>query len=151
MTVCRNEWKYVADLEMELELDLPMVPCLRDELNQTMLNIIVNASHAIGNAFSEKKEKGKIKISTRKLENEIEIQISDNGGGIPSEIKDRIFDPFFTTKDIGKGTGQGLAIAHTAIVDKHNGTLNCESEIGVGTKFTIKLPLVKEVEIDERF
>ncbi len=142
VTVSRNEWKYVAELETDLAPDLPMVSCLPGEMNQVFLNIIVNAAHAIGDATEGgSKGKGCIKVSTRLLDDSIEIRIVDSGGGIPETVQHRIFDPFFTTKTIGKGTGQGLAIARSVVIDKHQGTLRFETEAGKGTTFIIGLPL----------
>ena len=110
------------------------------EISQVLLNIIVNGAHAIGD-FTEggNKGMGKIKISTRKIDNGVQIQISDSGGGIPEKIRNRVFDPFFTTKARGKGTGQGLAIAHRVVVDNHQGTLKFETQLGQGTTFFIEL------------
>jgi two-component system, NtrC family, sensor kinase len=141
VTVARNEWKYVADMEMDLAPDLPKVHCLPSEFNQVILNLIVNAAHAIGDVVDKVEgSKGLIKICTRQDGNWVEIKVSDSGAGIPESIRHRIFDPFFTTKEVGKGTGQGLAIARSVIVDKHSGTLAFESEIGRGTTFVIRLP-----------
>jgi PAS domain S-box-containing protein len=142
ITVARNEWKYVAEMATDFDVSLPLVPCHPGELNQVILNLIINAAHAIADVIAENStEKGLIKVSTRLKENWAEIQISDTGPGIPEKIRHRIFDPFFTTKEVGKGTGQGLAISHTVIVEKHGGTLNLETQEGKGTTFTIYLPL----------
>jgi PAS domain S-box-containing protein len=142
VTVARNEWKYVAELVMDLDHSMPPVPCLPGEFNQVVLNIIINAAHALGASMAGKEsgEKGTITVCTHNLGDHAEIRISDTGTGIPESIRPRIFDPFFTTKDVGKGTGQGLAIAHSVIVDKHGGTLRFESEMGRGTTFIISLP-----------
>ncbi len=140
--VSRNEWKYVAEVETDFDPDLPLIPCLPGEFNQVILNIIINAAHAIDDVSEGKNEvKGKIKISTRQCSDVAEIRISDTGAGIPEEIRTRIFDPFFTTKEVGKGTGQGLAIAHSVVVEKHGGTISFESKIGEGTTITIHLPI----------
>ncbi len=139
--VSRNEWKYVAELQTDLDPTLPGVPCFVDEFNQVILNMIVNASHAIRDVVGDSGEKGDILISTKRKINTVEIRISDTGTGIPKDIQHRIFDPFFTTKEVGKGTGQGLAIAHSVITQKHNGTLKIESEPGKGATFIIELPL----------
>jgi PAS domain S-box-containing protein len=142
ITVARNEWKYVAEMATDFDASLPLVPCLPGELNQVILNLIINAAHAIADVIAENStKKGLIKVSTRHKEHWAEIQISDTGPGIPEKIRHRIFDPFFTTKEVGKGTGQGLAISYTVIVEKHGGTLNLETEEGKGTTFTICLPL----------
>lgn len=143
ITVCRNEWKYDAEMETDLDPDLPLVPCLPGEFNQVILNIIVNAAHAIRDVIdAHEEDKGKIRITTRMLDCWAEIKISDTGTGMSEGIRSRIFDPFFTTKAVGKGTGQGLTIAYTTIVDKHGGTIDVESEVGKGSTFTIRLPLV---------
>ncbi|RLB15494.1 MAG: histidine kinase, partial [Deltaproteobacteria bacterium] len=142
VTVARNEWKYVADLEIDFDEKLPPVPCLPGEMNQVILNMIVNASHAIADVVGDGANgKGTITIRTRKEEEWAEIRIEDTGAGIPEEIRERIFDPFFTTKEVGKGTGQGLSIAHNVIVDKHGGMIDVESDAGKGTTFIIRLPL----------
>jgi PAS domain S-box-containing protein len=142
ITVARNEWKYVADLESEYDSSLPAVSCLPGEFNQVILNLIVNAAHAIGDACAKKgsSEKGKIKVQTRNGPEWVEIRIQDTGSGIPEKVRTRVFDPFFTTKEIGKGTGQGLAIAHSVVVDKHGGSIHFETEEGKGTTFIIRLP-----------
>jgi len=141
ITVARNEWKYVADLETDFDPSLPPVPCLPGEFNQVILNMIINAAHAIGDSLEQNStEKGTIRIATRRRSGCIEVKISDTGPGIPDNIRHRIFDPFFTTKEVGKGTGQGLAISHSVIVEKHGGRLDLETEEGRGTTFTILLP-----------
>ncbi|MCB0333654.1 MAG: hypothetical protein KDD55_09160, partial [Bdellovibrionales bacterium] len=138
MTVARNEWKYVADIELDLDRGLPEVFCHRGEINQVLLNLIVNASHAIKESS---RPWGTITIQTQHKENEICISISDTGCGIPSEVRNRIFDPFFTTKDVGTGTGQGLTLAYTTIVERHGGRFDFESTEGIGSRFWFTLPL----------
>jgi PAS domain S-box-containing protein len=142
ITVARNEWKYVAELETHFDETLPAVPCFIGEFNQVVLNIIINASHAIADVVGDGAGgKGKITISTSLADDEwVEIRIQDTGAGIPSRIQNRIFDPFFTTKEIGKGSGQGLAISHTVIVDKHGGKLTFDTGSS-GTTFIIGLPI----------
>ncbi|HIC85794.1 MAG TPA: PAS domain-containing protein [Desulfobacterales bacterium] len=140
--VAKNEWKYVAELITDLDPNLPPVPCLPGEFNQVILNLIINAAHAISDVVKEQEgKKGKITITTRRIEDWVEIRVSDTGTGIPEEIRDRIFDPFFTTKEVGKGTGQGLAIARSMVVNKHKGSIEFETEVGKGTTFIIRLPL----------
>lgn len=137
--VARNEWKYLADLELNLADHIPLIECLPGELNQTILNMIVNASHAIEEKYNGS-QKGKIEICSDCDRYNVTISISDDGAGIPQEAIDKVFDPFFTTKDVGKGTGQGLAIAYSVIVDKHGGNLSVSSS-PEGTCFTITLPI----------
>ena len=140
ITVARNEWKYVAELETDFDRPAPD-PCLPGEFNQVILNLIVNAAHAIAEADQKGgPEKGKITVQTRNCPKWAEIRIQDTGSGIPEKVQTRIFDPFFTTKEIGKGTGQGLAIARSVVVDKHGGTIHFETEEGKGTTFIIRLP-----------
>jgi signal transduction histidine kinase len=142
ITVARNEWKYVADMVTDFDPALPTVPCFPGELNQVILNLLINAAHAIADVVDQcPTGKGVIKVMTRRKEDWAEIQISDTGSGIPAEIRSRIFDPFFTTKAVGKGTGQGLAISHAVIVEKHGGSIDLDTEEGRGTTFTIRLPL----------
>jgi signal transduction histidine kinase len=136
-TISRNVWKYSAVIDLDLEEDLPPVPALSGELNQVFLNIVVNAVHAIEEA---KKESGLITLSSRMQNEHVILKISDNGAGIKKENLERVFDPFFTTKEIGVGTGQGLHISRSVIVEKHGGTLEVESNEGVGTTFIIRLP-----------
>jgi PAS domain S-box-containing protein len=145
ITVATNEWKYVAEVETDFDPELPQVPCLPGDFNQVILNIIVNAAHAIAEAKGDgDAEKGKIRVSTQRTDEWAEIKIRDDGPGIPRDLQKKIFDPFFTTKDVGKGTGQGLSIAHNTVVKRHGGSLSVESEPGEGACFTIRLPL-KEI------
>jgi PAS domain S-box-containing protein len=140
LTVAKGEFKYVADLETTLA-ELPPVVCHVNEINQVVLNIVVNAAHAIGDLTKGTERKGAIKIRTEHQDDRVVISISDTGGGIPEDVRDRIFDPFFTTKEVGRGTGQGLAIARTIVKEKHGGDLTFETELGVGTTFFIRLPI----------
>jgi two-component system, NtrC family, sensor kinase len=150
LEVCRNEYKYVAIVGLELG-ELPLVTCNAGEINQVLLNLIVNAAQAIeeDRARSEgdaaDRPLGRIRISTRVEGAYAVIQIADNGPGIPKELQDRIYEPFFTTKEVGRGTGQGLALARTTI-DHHEGSLECDSAPGAGTTFTIRLPLQSQQE-----
>jgi two-component system NtrC family sensor kinase len=140
LTMARNEYKYVAVLETEFG-DIPSVTCHVGQINQVILNIVVNAAHAITDVVAGTEQRGRIRVRTWREEDEAVITIEDTGAGIPDEIRDRIFDPFFTTKEVGRGTGQGLAIARSVIVDKHGGTIDFESEVGCGTTFLIRLPV----------
>lgn len=147
VTVCKNEWKYVAEIDFDLAADMPLIPCYPGDLSQVFLNIIVNGSHAI----SEKNDGGKnglgrINITTSHDTDYGTISIKDSGTGIPQKIIDKIFEPFFTTKKRGKGTGQGLAISHRVVIGKHNGQLRVNSIPGEGSNFIISLPLVSEIE-----
>ena len=145
ITVASNEWKYVAEIEKDYDLSLPVVPCFPGELNQVFLNLIINAAHAIGDVSENGRDDlGKITIKTRKMDATAEICIKDTGTGIPIDIQDKIFDPFFTTKKIGKGTGQGLAISYRAINEKHGGTLTFETRPNQGTTFIVRLPLSRQ-------
>jgi PAS domain S-box-containing protein len=144
ITVSRNEWKYVAELVTDLDEALPPVPCLPGELNQVILNLIVNSAHAICQKTGGEGAKGTIRVTTRQVGDCAEIRVADDGAGIPAAIRDRIFEPFFTTKEVGKGTGQGLTIAHAVVTQKHGGTLAFETEEGRGTTFIIRLPLDPE-------
>jgi len=139
--VSRNEWKYVAEMQSEFDPELPPVPCVPGEMNQVFLNLIVNAAHAVGDVVRDTGRKGAIAVSTRRNGDWAEIRIRDTGTGIPEEIRPRVFDPFFTTKEVGKGTGQGLSIAHAVVVQKHQGSIDFESSVGAGTTFLIRLPL----------
>ena len=145
LVIASNEYKYIAEVETSFA-QIPLVNCYAGEINQVVLNLIVNAAHAIADAVKGKSAdgaplKGLIKVSTRELDGFVEIAISDTGNGIPVEVRSSIFDPFFTTKEVGQGTGQGLAIARTVVVEKHGGTLHFETETGKGTTFYIRLPI----------
>jgi signal transduction histidine kinase len=144
MMVSRNEWKYVADVTMDLDPELPPIPCVAGEFNQVILNLVVNAAHAIGEVVQGSGQKGLIGIQTRRNGVFAEVRVSDTGCGIPPAIQSKVFDPFFTTKPVGKGTGQGLAIAHAVIVQKHKGTIGLESTPGRGTTFILRVPLAEE-------
>jgi signal transduction histidine kinase len=143
LIVASSEYKLVADVETELG-DIPLVMCHLGEINQVVLNLVVNAAQAIGSVVHGTGQRGTITVRTRQRETGVEIAISDTGCGISAEIRDRVFDPFFTTKDVGHGSGQGLAMARAAIVDKHHGTLDFESEVGTGTTFFLTLPVEQQ-------
>lgn len=141
VTVCRGEWKYVATMTTDLDLSMPLVSCLAGPLQQVVLNLIVNAAHAIADARAGSGTLGQITVSTRHDATWAEIHVQDDGGGIPDSIRAKVFDPFFTTKKVGTGTGQGLSISYATIVRKHQGTLTFDSAEGRGTTFRICLPL----------
>ncbi len=140
ITVARNEWKYVSAVVKEFEEGLPAVVCYPGDINQVVLNLIVNAAHAIKEKVKDQ-EKGQIIVGTRRQGEFVEISVTDTGNGIPEAIRERVFDPFFTTKEVGKGTGQGLALAYTVVVKKHGGKIWFETEVGKGTTFFITLPI----------
>ncbi|MDQ7832809.1 MAG: PAS domain S-box protein [Desulfovibrionaceae bacterium] len=139
--VARNEWKYVADVDTDLDPELPTVHCLPGDFNQVILNVLINAAHAIGDVVRDTPAKGRITITTRREGDMVRLSISDTGTGIPEGHREKIFDPFFTTKEVGRGTGQGLAIVHDIVVEKHDGTIDVESEVGRGTTVHIRIPL----------
>jgi two-component system, NtrC family, sensor kinase len=148
LVVAHNEYKLIAEVDTDFG-DLPSVPCFLGEINQVILNLLVNAAHAISDVVKDSGHLGKLNVRTRLDGNEVEISISDTGTGIPESARDKIFDPFFTTKEVGKGTGQGLAIARSVIVNKHGGTLRFETECGKGTTFFIRLPINAPIDIDD--
>ena len=144
----RNKWKYVAEIETDFDSCLPLVPCRQGEIKQVILNLIINAAQAIEEVVEEgKKDRGKIKISTSCDGTWVEIRVSDTGKGIPMDARSKIFDPFFTTKDVGRGTGQGLAISYSVVVNNHGGTIGFETEIDKGTTMIIRIPLRSKDEI----
>jgi signal transduction histidine kinase len=139
LTIAKSEYKHVAEVETHLG-ELPLVTCFGGDVNQVLLNILINAAHAIGDVVSGTERKGRIVVTTERRGENVRIAIADDGPGIPVEIRERIFEPFFTTKEVGKGTGQGLAIAR-AVVERHHGTIRFETEVGEGTTFFVTLPI----------
>ncbi len=146
LTVSRNAWKYVAELETDFDPDLPLVACFPGEFNQVILNLVVNAAHAIEEAQAARglTGLGRIRVQTRREADDVEVRIEDSGNGIPEGAQSRIFEPFFTTKAVGRGTGQGLFIARSVVVEKHGGSLAFETRPGQGTTFIIRMPLGAE-------
>jgi len=140
LIIARNEYKYVAEVQTDLGA-LPPVVCHPGEVNQVFLNILVNAAHAIGERVAGGGGRGLITVATRLDGDAVVVAIGDSGNGIPACIRERIFDPFFTTKEVGKGTGQGLWLARSAVCDKHGGQLTFETELGKGTTFFVRLPV----------
>jgi signal transduction histidine kinase len=140
LTIANHEYKYVAQVDTELG-DIPLVHCHAGEINQVVLNLLVNAAHAIADHRGDGDPLGRIGVRTTVDGDDVVIAVSDTGGGVPEHIQHRIFDPFFTTKDVNRGTGQGLAIARAVIAEKHGGTLTFTTERGVGSTFTIRLPI----------
>ncbi|MFQ5618108.1 MAG: PAS domain S-box protein, partial [Rhodospirillales bacterium] len=147
LTVSRNEWKHVAEVDFDLDETLAPVICLAGEVNQVFLNLIINAVHAIAAKGGDGKER--ITISTRKDGDWVEIRVADTGTGIPEDMRDKIFNPFFTTKEVGKGTGQGLAICQDIVTNKHGGKIFFETEMGKGTTFVVRLPLDAQEKASE--
>jgi signal transduction histidine kinase len=139
LVVARAEYKYVAEVQTDLA-PLPPVRCHAGELNQVLLNLLVNASHAIADQVGGSGVRGVITVTTRLEGDAVVISVGDTGGGIPEHIRHRIYEPFFTTKEVGRGTGQGLAISHNIIVKRHGGAIDCDSEVGKGTVFHLRLP-----------
>jgi signal transduction histidine kinase len=148
LVIANNEYKHLAELGTQFD-ELPAIPCFLGEINQVVLNLLVNASHAISDVVKDSGRLGKLHVRTRLDGAEVEISISDTGTGIPESARHTIFDPFFTTKEVGKGTGQGLAMARNVIVNKHGGTLRFESECGRGTTFFIRLPINAPIDLSD--
>jgi signal transduction histidine kinase len=146
LVIAHNEYKYVAELDTDFG-DLPPVECYLGEINQVVLNLLVNAAHAISDVVKDTGSLGKLTVRTRLDGDGAEISIGDTGNGIPEAAHENIFDPFFTTKEVGKGTGQGLAIARSVVVNKHGGTLRFETELGKGTTFFVRLPIDTRVNV----
>jgi PAS domain S-box-containing protein len=148
LTVATNELKYVAAVETDFG-SIPPVPCLLGELNQVFLNLLVNAAHAIRDVVGDSGERGTIRVRSYREGDQAVVAISDTGTGIPAAIRSKIFDPFFTTKEVGRGTGQGLALARSVVVDQHGGTLTFDTELGRGTTFFVRLPLGQNDEDEQ--
>lgn len=152
--VCRNEWKYVAELDLQLDPAAGTTACVPGEIGQVVLNLVVNAAHAIADRLAAEREaggseddgtigRGFIGVATRDAGDEVEILVRDNGTGMDEATRRRIFDPFFTTKQVGVGTGQGLALVHGIVVDRYHGRIEVQSTPGQGTLFRIVLPRVE--------
>ena len=146
ITVSRNEWRYIAEVTTDFDKQLPHILGFPGDLNQAFLNVIVNAAHAIESLGGDQTSLGKIHISTSHSPEHVEITISDNGCGIPMSDQQKVFEPFYTTKQIGKGTGQGLSVVHTVITEMHQGEISIQSEVGVGTKIEIRLPINSQAD-----
>ena len=142
VTLCCGEWKHQAELVTDFDTELPLVYCLPTDINRLVVNLVVNAVHAIADSNRDGSErKGTITVRTRYDDPWAEIRVEDTGTGISDEIRTRVFDLFFTTKKVGRGTGQGLAIVHNIVVDKHGGTIDFMTKKGEGTTFIIRLPI----------
>jgi signal transduction histidine kinase len=138
--IAGREIRDVADVSWDLGA-LPLVPCWLGDLNQVFLNLVVNAAHAIEDTLSPTHARGHIAIRSWRAEDDVFVTVTDDGCGIPEAIRESVFSPFFTTKRVGRGTGQGLAIALAVVTQRHGGALSFESEVGRGTTFTVRLPL----------
>ena len=150
LTVVQNQIKHIADVQTDYQPNLPRVECYPDEMNQAFLNLIVNATHAIREASTkEAAERGKLTIRTRQIDNDVQIEIQDNGTGIPVPVRARVFEPFFTTKQVGEGTGQGLTICHHIVVQKHHGKIWFDTELDKGTKFSVRIPIQFDSDIGD--
>ena len=142
LTIAQNQIKHIADVQTDYQPNLPRLECYADEMNQVFLNLIVNATHAIREASKKQaRERGKLTIRTRQIDNDVQIEIQDNGTGIPLPVCARVFDPFFTTKQAGEGTGQGLTICHDIVVEKHHGKIWFDTELDRGTTFCVRIPI----------
>jgi len=146
LDVSRSQWQNVAEIELCLDAELPPVPLMAGRFKQVLLDMIINATHALAEQYpAPAKEKGRITITTKRAANKVELLLADTGTGIAQDNINKIFDPFFTTKPVGQGSGQGLSVAHGIIVDLHGGTISVASAEGAGTTFTITLPLNEAV------
>lgn len=145
--ICRSRHKDIAVVKTELAADLPSTPCRRGQIQQVLVNMIVNAVEAIE---EQGVAEGIVHIETKRAQDAVRIEVSDNGPGIPRELREKIFDPFFTTKQVGKGTGQGLALAKDFIVNQHGGKLLLEHRPGFSTTFVIELPLTPRLATQAR-
>jgi two-component system NtrC family sensor kinase len=140
LVIARSEYKEHADVETEYG-EIPLITCHGGQINQVVLNLVVNAAHAISDFIGTNGGRGKIKVKTAVEGELVVISIADTGGGIPEAIRARIIDPFFTTKEVGRGTGQGLSIARNVIAKAHGGSLDFDTELGQGTTFYVRLPI----------
>jgi two-component system, NtrC family, sensor kinase len=154
LTISRNEWKYVAEATTDLDLGLPLVRCVPGEMNQMLLNLIVNAAHAVAAGLGCRADgreagaaKGSIAVRTRQDGDWVQIEVEDTGAGIPEAIRDKVFERFFTTKAPGHGTGQGLAIVRDIVEERHRGTICFDTKAGRGTKFTVRIPINPDLSL----
>jgi signal transduction histidine kinase len=142
LVIATNEWAGVAEVETRLDPELGSLPLPAGELGQLLLALILNAARAIAEAQEgEPSVRGRIVVAARREAESAVIEVSDTGIGIPESIRGRVFEPFFTTRPLGKGVGQGLAVARRIVVERHGGSIGFESEVGRGTKFLVRLPL----------
>jgi signal transduction histidine kinase len=141
LNIARSEIKYKVKIETDYG-DLPRVECQPSRLHQVFLNLLVNAAQAI-------EVSGTIRISTGCSASDVWVCFEDTGCGIPGDQLNRIFDPFFTTKEVGEGTGLGLSVSY-AIVHRHGGRIDVESEVGKGSRFTVRLPIKRQMDYQAR-
>ena len=140
LTITRNEWRHVAEVVTDLDDTRPSVFGQAGPLKQVLLNLIVNAAHAIEQAGRDGGGRGTITVRSRAVGDTVRVELTDTGTGIPADIQAHIFESFFTTKGVGRGSGQGLAVARAVIVDQHHGRIGVRSEVGHGATFTLDLP-----------
>ncbi len=140
LNMARNEYKNIADLVTDFA-DVPAVHCHAGDINQVVLNLVLNAAHAISDVVEGTGKRGRLTVRTRSIADFVEISIGDTGAGIPESVRGRIFEPFVTTKEVGRGTGQGLTLSRGIVVEKLKGSLHFETETGKGTTFFIRLPV----------
>jgi two-component system, NtrC family, sensor kinase len=140
LTIARSAYKDVASLETDFG-SLPPVRCFVGDINQVILNLVVNAAHAVGDAVGNTGELGTIKVTTRRDGDDAVISVADTGTGISESVAPRVFEPFFTTKGVGQGTGQGLSMAWATVKEKHGGEIRFTTEVGKGTTFFVRIPI----------
>lgn len=148
--LCRNEWRHIAEMNMELSQELYPVLCYPGDIKQALMGLLRNAIHAVKQRQQEEPgHKGMITVSTKLMNGNVVITISDNGCGIPEEHQHRIFDPFFTTREVGQGIGQGLPMAFFSVSKRHNGSITFHSTVGVGSSFIVSIPALKAEDTEE--
>ena len=138
--MANNVVSQVADVVLDLA-ELPPVWCHRGDINQALVNLVINAVHAIADQNGHGPDRGTLCVRTAVVGDCVQIDVTDTGTGVADEIAGRLFEPFFTTKEVGRGTGQGLALAHSLVADRHGGALTFKNNRPVGTTFTIRLPI----------
>ena len=144
LVIARSEYKTVAEHHADFA-ELPLVTCHGGQINQVVLNLILNAAHSIADVVKGTARKGLITVKTFVDGSDVVVHISDTGNGIPEAVRHRIFDPFFTTKEVGRGTGQGLAIVRDVVVKGHGGSITFQTESGKGTTFCMRLPIEPKI------
>jgi len=140
IVVTRHQHRYCAQVSSDLEADLPLTNCHISDVSQVFLSIIVNAAHAVGERYGEG-DQGRIDVISRHEGDDIVVTVTDNGSGMPKEVREKVFDPFFTTKEVGSGSGQGLAIAYDTVVNGHGGSISVTSTLDEGSTFIVRIPI----------